>query len=280
MGESTNTKNLSVYIDEYGLPCQVEGDYSFGGGDTANRIGLIGVANALAKGIHTVGVEVDEEQGSAMVNSMLSKVEIIPGIMVRHPEPTKWWSEPRFFSRDQQSAVVIGAGFANNKALVKRLLVKHLKRFGLYQNFQINKTDVDGKKKLVQGDVATPEHFNFYLRALKLYPLYPLLLLGDLFTLFNSLIIIFKSFIDADDTSNDLNHIASLLQSKKVMPTPISWLARKVYVKFRRNAGPDDKNRLVGFGPQTALDWYFTDKTSSAPPINELFKSFLETELK
>lgn len=273
-------KNLSVYIDEYGLPCQVEGNHTFGGGDTANRIGLIGVANYFAKGIHTAGVEADQEQGNAMVTSMLSKIEVKSGIMVRHPEPNEWWSQPRFFSRDQQSAVVIGAGLTGNLDLVRRLMKQHLKRFGFYQNFQINKTDVDGKKKLVQGDIASPEHFSFYVRALKQRCAYPLLLLGDVFTLINSLVIVYKSIRNADDTSNDLNHICALLLAKKVMPTPISWLARKIYVKFRKNAGPDNSNRLSGFGPQTALDWYFTDKTSSAPPINELFRSFLEIELK
>ena len=48
-----------------------------------------------------------------------------------------------------------------------------------------------------------------------------------------------------------------------------------------KNAGKDKNNRLEGFGPQTALDWYFREGAwGNPPPINELFKPFLEKELK
>lgn len=278
-------KLLSDYVDEYGLVCEIHPEHMFEGGDAANRVGLIAVANHFGHGLHTAGMEVSEETGNAMVNSMFSKIEVQRGLGVRHPDLFKWWSNPKYFSRDQQSAVVIGAGFSKNFPLVSSLFLNHLKRFGLYQNFQINGIDVDGKKKFIQGDIATPEHFNLYVRALNLWPLYPLLLLGDLFTVLNSLIIIYKSYRDADDTSNDLNHIAVCLQAKKSLPTPISYLARKLYRWFRKNAGPSNQERLPGFGPQTALDHYFGDTAIkrilgvSSPPVNELFKSFLEKEL-
>lgn len=279
-------KKLSDYIDTYGLICEIEPEHILDGGDSANRTGLFPIAAEYNNGFK-MEADLDMTKDTAMsaANVMLSKIEIKPGICVRNPDPTKWWSNPNYFSRDQQSAVVVGAGFSKNYSLVSSLFLNHLKRFGLYQNFQINGVDVDGKKKFIQGDIATPEHLNLYIRALNLWFLYPLLLIGDLFTVLNSLIIIYKSYRDADDTSNDLNHIAICLQAKKRLPTPISYLARKLYRYFRKNAGSDNQNRLSGFGPQTALDHYFGDTVNkrilgvSSPPINELFKPFLEKEL-
>ncbi len=273
-------KKMSDYIDEYGLICQVMGDSIFDGGDSAQRVGMLGIAASLNDGFRgEADLEMTKEFALVATNTMISKLQLPSGKLVRHPDYTKWYSNPNHFSRDQQSAVVIAAGFSGNQALVLNLMKQHLKRFGAYQNFGFNRIDVDGNKKFITGDIASPEHFNLYFRALNLYILYPLLLIGDLFTLLNSLIIIYKSYIDPDDTSNDLNHICVLLQSKKVMPTPISWLARKLYRRFRKNAGPSNDNRLPGFGPQSALDYYFADKISSSPPINELFRNFLEKEL-
>lgn len=270
-------KKLSDYIDTYGLICQIEDDGSFGGGDSANRCGLLAVASEFNNGLYQADLDMSKEHVMAACNSMFGRIETRPGVGIRHPEATKWWSNSKFFSRDQQSAVVIGAGFSNNQVLVLSLFKNHLKRFGLYQNFQINSLDVDGKKHFIQGDMATPEHFNYYVRALNLWALYPVLLIGDLFMLLNSIIIVIKSIFDADDTSNDLNHICALLQAKRKLPTPISWLARKVYRFFRMNAGQTQNTRLSGFGPLTALQHYFRSK--GAPPMDVLFQGFLEKEL-
>jgi hypothetical protein len=225
-----------------------------------------------------------KEEAMVSCNAMMNLIEPRPGMFVRHPDPSMWYSNPVHFSRDQQSAVAIGLSFLGNKGAIKRMAKGHLKRFGLYPNFQLNKVGVDGKFRRVTGDIASPEHFGYYIRGLHLYPLYPLLLVGDLFMLLNSLIIVFMSLrsVNSMETSNDLNHICALLQAKHMMPTPISWLARKVYSLFRRNAGVEVGHRLPGFGPQTALDSYFHDNLppTSNPPIDLLFKSFLEKQLK
>lgn len=256
-------RNLGDYIDDYGLIVQSDLD----GGDSANRVGLYGVAS-----------EFNPLATKDNFNVMAVLVEPEPGLGIRHPDPDKWYSKLKYFSRDQHSALILGGILAGNTELVKRFFHKHLSRFGAYQNFQFNSTDVDGKYKFVTGDIASPEHWGYYIRGLNMWYLYPLLPVCDLFMLINSLVIIGKSWYDADDTSNDLNHIAALLMTKKIYPTPVSWLARKVYKWFRSNAGVNNENRLKGFAPQTALDHYFRVE-AKGPPINELFAPFLEKEL-
>jgi len=262
-------QNLSDYLDDYDLVVQKDKD----GGDTANKIGLLGVASYFLKDVTLKNY----------VNNSLVKliVSTEPLLMVRNPKPRVFWSDPNHFSRDQQSAVVLGAALTDRLELVKDLAKAHLKRYGAYQNFQLfGKTeDVNGKTTPVKGDIASPEHLGYYARALNLYVFYPLLYVSDLFMLINSIVIVIKSHRDPDDTSNDLNHIAALLFTKVKQPTLLSWLARQVYVRLRANAGKDKQSRLQGFAPQTALDHYFREETG-APPINEYFRPFLEKELK
>lgn len=262
-------RNLNDFIDDYGLIIQGDGD----AGDSANRVGMYGVAAHYSNVKHSDDPNVPTKE---KFNSMASKVEIAPGIGVRHPVQ---WNSPNDFSRDQQTALVIGAALSDNYQLVLSFFERHVERLGGYQTFKLFSKNEAGEFKIVQGDYASPEHWGYYIRGLSYWFLYPYLLLSDLFMLGNSLIIVYRSYKDADDTSNDLNHICALLLAKEKYPTPIGWLARKVYSWFRKNAGKDNNNRLPGFGPQTALDWYFREE-SNAPPIDDLFRPFLEKELK
>lgn len=260
-------RDLDGYLDSYNLVVQKDGD----GGDTANKMGLLGVAAYF----------LNDQDLKDYVREGLPKliVDTNPYKLVRNPTPNIFWSDPNHFSRDQQSAVVLGASLVDKKLMVFNIMLAHLMRYGAYQNFQFKTQDVSGKTTLIKGDIASPEHLGYYARALDAYHLYPLLYIADLFMLLNSIVIVVKSYLDPDDTSNDLNHIAALLFTKVKQPTLMSWLARQVYVRLRANAGKDKQSRLPGFAPQTALDHYFREETG-APPINEFFKPFLEKELK
>ena len=231
----SDTRQWKDYVDQNGLPCQLGGD----GGDSAQRLGMIGLAvnntnAAIVPDLPNYVTEID-------------KLEIQPGIMIRNPIK---YNNPDDFSRDQQSAIVIASGYNNDQARCKRLLWAHIQRFGKYQN----------------SDWGAPDDFACYFRALNWYFMYPLVLLGDMFLLGSVLVRLYKAAQDPTDTSDDLDLTMQLIQAKENMATPISWAARLLYKKFRRN------------GVQWAFDSYFSE-ASGAPPMNVLYESVLTNRL-
>lgn len=231
------------HTDSYKIIGQKDGDM----GDGAQRVGM------FHTGMQILGF------GSKEYNDYLEAInnlEVSPGIFVRHPVQ---WNDINDFSRDQQTPIVISMGFRQEFGPLRRILNKHLSRFGRYQN----------------KDLASPEHFGFYIRAFKFLPLYPLLFLGDMFMLLNTLIICLYKGRDKDNVGDDLNHILSLLQAKLSMPTPISFLARILYIACRpSNYGNEKYHEKSAI--QGALTWYFRPE-SGAPPIHEIYRPIIES---
>jgi hypothetical protein len=120
------------------------------------------------------------------------------------------------------------------------------------------------------GDIAFIGDYARFIRAFGLWYLYPVLLLGDLVLAVNALIICFwlarvpskwqvwlaskvswlywltnqyppnaegvaQSPYGPTNTSNDINFIGDLAQAQTIYPTPVSFLARKIYKSFRPN---------------------------------------------
>ena len=157
-----------------------------------------------------------------------------------NPKKDSWWSNSLNFSRDQHRSVTIAMGAFKQKKRLLGALWEHIKRFGFYQN----KLKHDGTNKIV-GDLCSPSDWGEWLRALVhsgmwgFAILYPLLLISDAWAILGILVsqLNWKHPDDADDD----NLIMSLLQAKYVMPTPLSYLARKLYVKTRPIAGYTDE---------------------------------------
>lgn len=186
----------------------------------------------------------------------LNQLEIEPGIYVRNRKSTEvWHSDPKRFSRDQQTPIVIAMGLYGDKERLWRLFRKHMFRLGKYQN----------------ADVMGPTHFAYYLRAFGWKWSYPILLVTDLLMIIGVLIHCLQVKFDKDNVGNDLNQILALLQAKLSLPTPLSELARKLYVKLRpHNYGSSDTVHPI----QGALNWYFRPK--GAPPMDELYRPVID----
>lgn len=215
-----------LYYDNNGLIVQKDGD----GGDTAGREGDYWFQYGLL-----------DTKGPEDFDRVLNLLQVSPGIFVRNPEH---YNDPKDFSRDQSVSLIIAMGEMKKYKTLRSMLWQQIKRFTLYQN----------------GDLATPQDWNYYIRSFKAWPLYPLLLLGDVFLLTNSLI---RCIVGTNEnTSDDVNHTIALLQAQYHYPTPISWLSRKVYKWFRRG------------GIQNAWDHYFKPE-SGANPFNELYRDFI-----
>lgn len=227
-----------MYYDDYGLIVQKDMD----GGDTAGREGDFWFHKGLSGSI---------DQGARdEFKRVLNLLQYAPGVFVRHPKhnpvtpPDKSWNDPTDFSRDQSTSMILAMGEMGERSVLRSMLWQQIKRFTLFQNH----------------DIATPQDWGHYIRALNIWPLYPILLVGDLFLLTNSVI---RCIVGNDEnTSDDINHTLSLLQAQHHLSTPISWLSRKIYKWFRKG------------GVQNAWDHYFKPE-SGANPFNDLYRDLI-----
>lgn len=228
---------LFIQFDEHGLIVQADGD----GGDTAQRTGMFYFVY-------------DDPASFARA---LDQLEVRPGVYVRHPHQHGFRSDPREFSRDQQRALVIALGAYGMTARLWRMTKEHVKRLGKYQN----------------KDFVGPSHVGEYIRAYGTSYLYPVLLVTDFALLLNSARIAIVHRYDPGH-SDDNNHVMSLAQARYVMPTPASWLARKIYKKFRP---PNDGNFRMkeAYAAHGALVWYHRAENNGNPLIGEAYRNVI-----
>jgi hypothetical protein len=227
-----------IHFDIYNLIVQSDGD----GGDTAQRTGMF---------FYVHGDRLAFE-------AALNRLEMSPGIYARHPYQEGFRSNPARFSRDQQRPLVIALGKYRMYDRLKRLTVEHVKRFGKYQNL----------------DFIGPTNISEYIRAFRAQALYPVLYFSDLGLLTDSILNVASSYFNRDQT-DDNNHVLTLLQSQDIMPTPVSWLARKIYKYFRaRNFG----NTILGEDSpiQGALAWYHRSESGGNPLIAESYRELIQ----
>lgn len=220
-------------FDQYGLIIQTNGD----GGDSGARTGLYYFLYAL---LTNAGIATRSNLALAINNVTASSH---PLMLFRNPVN---YNDPKDFSRDQTNPLIMAMGVLDLQYLMKDWWSGLIKRYGFYQN----------------KDFAGPHDWGMYFRARRLHVAYPFLLFSDLFLVLGSIIRCIKGR-DPNDVGDDINHTMMLIQAMHSMPTPVSWLARKIYAKFRP------------FGVQYAWDWYFRPSTF-ANPFNELVKPIIQ----
>lgn len=252
---------MKINTDENGLIITPWGD----GGDTAHSEGIYWIGNKLLK---TNNLKHD----FALVIALL---QVEPGVFVRHPYQ---YPDPKDFSRDQTVPLLIAMGFWNEKTLLKSALKKQFKNYFRYQN----------------NDVGFFQDLNYYIRSLKWWFLYPLLLIGDLVLLINTLVLCFWTTRTANKffwwlneklgwwwlvsiappnhegvlqevrgpycTTNDLNNTLALIQASETYPTPLTWITKKIYKYFRP------------YGIQWAWDTYYTFNN----PLGQFMKPLID----
>lgn len=280
-----------MVIDQYGM-IQSGGD----GGDSCHRMYTSFIRlrlQSLLGLIQDVPAPFDQISSPAATQYMLEEE---PGIYIRNPDPTRWYSDPRNFSRDQMTPVIcyhtlmadsptpVFAEQARRDQL--RLLKACLKRYMFSQNIYPNW--VDPRTEPVTK--KTPDFINFdlwgvfaraWLNTAWMPLALPFVLLGDLFLVLGAL---FKCFAPInkdgtlqfrmpgpDDVDDDnMNNV--LMVTQHVFDTPLSKLARKIYKKFRRknfgNTELGESSAVMG-----ALMWYHRNDN---PEIAELARPLVE----
>lgn len=227
------------------------------------------------------------------------------GNIRRHPDPEKWYREWNRGSRDQSIAVLVACGALGMYIPAMEMFFRHLltrlllfasntRRNFVYptkeEHLAKSTPDVLWNYKWKVPDLTLFKFLATYIRVFRyhLFPIclvltwvygplsaiipYALILLGDLETLLGSFN---KVYLYGKDPKNsdDNNHILVLCFSN-VLPTPLSWLAKKVYRKRPKAAAPACGYQS-DFGPQTALDYYFREENND-PPLNETARPVLE----
>lgn len=138
------------------------------------------------------------------------------GRLIRDPNK---WNDPRDIPADQFDPTVIAHGLYGFDVHVKMLLKDQAMRLGFYPN----------------GNPPNLGSVSSLLRALQNHWYYPLIFFFDFFTLIGALIDCARAKIYEGTDGNWIdmdNAVVKIAQAELVQPTPISWMARKIYVRF------------------------------------------------
>ncbi len=267
-----------MHIDTYALIAQQDGDV----GDSLHREGMYAFGKWLRYNESNNTFEISEIPARRSPAGIMDKFEVQPGVYVRHPDPTRWSSNPETTSRDQLVPVIAYCGAYQDYDRLWRLF-KAVARRGMFAQNVLDAGDHETKKKIPDTMIG---HIGLFIRAGGWYtaPLYPLLFVTDTMDLIGTLLeqipvhwdesahsFRSRSLADVDDN----NTIISDLMAVKFKPTPISWLNRQIYAWLRApNSGDTvlgEPNHVMG-----ALAWYHRADAGGNPELAELYRPLIE----
>jgi len=266
-----------MFVDAYGLIVQQDGD----AGDSLHREAMVAFGRKLIYDRDANTAMVVEAPNREPAGTIIDKFEVEPGIYVRHPDPTRWSSNPDTTSRDQLLPVIAYCAAYEDYDRLWRLFKAVSKRGFFAQNYVENGP---GKTRRKMPDTMLT-HLSFFIRAGGPWtiPLYPVLLLTDSVRLAGTLLnlvpihisdggkrIRIKRRSDVDDNNRIIGHILAA----EFKPTPVSWLDRMIYSWTRpKNLG----NTLMGEANPVmgALVWYHRAEDGGNPEIAELYRPLI-----
>lgn len=249
-------------IDQYGVIANLNNDE----GDSSNREGDFALCIAELFSMTLVS-DADLLDMQARYNLVLEKIKCGKGGLQRGPNKTPWTGQNDVMSRDQWIPNVIACGSMSLRSQLNYLLLGHLCRGLLFTTNTCADEYITGQPggEWKIPDLTVLSSWGLYIRAYVAWYLYPLLLIFDLEILVNSFIIVWQSHYDPTET-DVINQLNKLIQAKRYLPTPVSWLAAKVLKYDKR-------------GMQTCLDEYFSPSLN-APALNLVYKDILPTIIK
>lgn len=222
-------KRLSDFIDRWGL-IQAAGD----GGDTCANEGTYWFCQGL-------GIEVEDRE--ITFSEMLSWIERPAGQFVRHPDTSRWYSEPDRLSSDQARSMLAACavqGEGGRKAAARfacahwcrgLLFMTNTRRNGATRENhgqvykQVDGKDVRRDYSWKLPDVTGPEFWALLIRATRSRWLRWLLPLLDISSLLSA--IVSRANLHPDVR----NRIQLSVLGTHVWPTRCSKLAAKLYAK-------------------------------------------------
>lgn len=174
-----------------------------------------------------------------------------------------YYNRPENLSRDNTLPIILLLGVLGEREEILAFIKRMVLRLSFFQNTY----DTRGKRKVLP-DLATPDHWGVILRAYiqargmfdsnnPLYYILEIFVIGmywwvllvcDLFMVLSNLLTVMHSWYEPNHAPSELGHVCRTIQSELVMPTPLSKIAKWVYVYGRRRASSifPDKIRHVG----------------------------------
>lgn len=205
----------------------------------------------------------------------------------RHPNQSSWESYNNNFSPDQCLPLIMAFGAWELYPQIREVLYGIFKRFGFYWNTRRNamwatlaehtaksKETKDWNYSFKMPSFFWPNHWGVFIRALRFYPLYPVLLLTDTVLLYLSIKSILKSYFDSD-YADDVLLILCLVQGKNFLPTP--WISFCVFITQRKLQPGRHKRPFnpVWNGVQASFYWKFR---KNYPPFGLLYHHLLKEQ--
>jgi hypothetical protein len=261
-------------IDSNGVITEGPTD-NFDGGDTAQREGMFAFAAYV---LHQLCKMDDQEltfckDRYAKVLSQLDDPNH-KGLLRRYPNLPFWGAYSDRLSRDQMTSNIVAMGCMNQNAL-KSFIWAHLKYRGLLflTDSRINGAYPPGTPQYNAStwywklpDLTILDFHGMYIRGLKAWPLYPLLLISDLAMPVNALIKVL-SYGKTNTNNDDLSFLMELYQAQISMPTIWSKLAKWIY-KFRPYpANPGNASNPA----QACMNAYFNG-TNPGPRLDLVYQ--------
>jgi hypothetical protein len=267
-----------MVVDTYALIVQRNGD----GGDTLQREGMYAFGKWLRYSQESNTVVIADPPERRDPSSVMDRLEVRPGVFVRHPDPSKWYSNPATVSRDQLVPVFAYCAAYEDYPRLWRLFTTTAQR-GF---FAPNTTRAGAGHKPNKMPDTMLGHLGLFIRAGGYWtmPFYPLLFLTDTVDLVGTLLhqipvhweqtnrrLRFTEARDVDDNNTIIQH----LMAAHFKPTPISWANRQIYAFGRRlnngNLYLGENNPVMG-----ALAWYHRAEAGGNPEIAELYRPAIE----
>jgi hypothetical protein len=267
-----------MYVDSYALISQQDGD----GGDSLHREGMYAFGQWLHYDAGDNTVYISEPPARRNPAALIAKFEVRPGIYVRHPDPTKWTSNPDTTSRDQIVPLIAYCGAYEDYSRLWRLF----KAVAFRGMFAQNILPIGGDPNATKVPDTLIGHLGLFIRAGGYWtaPLYPLLFVTDSLDLLSTFFELLplhweertkslrgRELRDVDDN----NAIIAHLLAARFKPTVISWFNRQVYALTRPvnlgNTILGESNNVMG-----ALAWYHRAEGGGNPEIAELYRPIIE----
>jgi hypothetical protein len=229
------SKTIKEYTNSLGLI--TAGPPDFNGGDTCSRQMTIGYCTKICFPERDIFADYENK-----LNLLLDKPT---NHYIRCPDPVNCCKDPLNFSRDQMIPLMAFLMAEPSHTWHKwNLLWQHAKHGFLFafnwknnnqyptqtlQDQYANGNPWNYKSKM--PDITFLDIWGLWIRVLRLYPLWPLLLITDFYNIFGSLIRVYQTYAfkwfkwgSGPDRDNQ-NIILICDTSIRVMPTPLGYLA-------------------------------------------------------
>lgn len=250
---------FSNYTDDFGMITQ-NSDGNWDGGDSCHRTSTILGCARITKDQDAYDGTPIAQKYEAVMNALRTD----KGYR-RHPDTTKWYSNPENFSRDQTVMLLFAFVMFGDSVRAGEVARQLLHNKGLHNNIYPNyeSPGTEGFKKKFP-DVITPTELSLLIRGSKCLIAAPLLQVLDLFFLTDLLFAAiddYRSKRKGKRTDQYVMLATNLLTSKKKYPTIAAWATRKL-MKF-----VDYKN---------SFNWLFGTPGFNDPPIHEILTPICE----